>query len=189
MAGSSVDELLAPEQTGFAVYTAPADTDLPDDIADPFEDPWLLLGYIPESGFTITVNRETVSYRVMQLIFAARKRAKAQELEIGLALSQWGNDQFDFVFGGGTFEALASGVRYKLPLTSPGSKALALEVVDGDNVFRFGFLRGLVTGNTQIGFGQDNLAEFPVTFSPEPDDNGDLGNWDTNAPGFEADIS
>lgn len=146
------------------------------------------LGYHSEDGVSLTVTPNVQEFPVWQSRQPARRENLAQEILTSFSLAQWDEDTVPLAFGGGVITYPAAGTaRYDFPSDddSLDTRVLVVDVVDGDNTFRFVWKRGNATEAVTAAFNRSNLALLPIGFKAlAPTTGGSPGYFLTNSAAF-----
>lgn len=157
----------------------------PAGIADPWGGDWLELGYADENGAKFTDGKTIVDILVWQLFYPARKIVTARDFTVEFALRQFDGPTVSLAFGGGAVTAITGGFRYTPPEPSfIDERALGLEWLDGDKVYRLVVPRGLVTSNVTAEVKRSAPTDLPITFGVIGSDSAEPWYFDTNDDSF-----
>jgi hypothetical protein len=187
MAWNNADELVV-GGTGQA-YVAPEGTTLPTTTAGAVAAGFVGLGYHSEDGVSLTVTPNIQEFPVWQSRQPARRESLATEITSTFSLAQWDEDTVPLAFGGGSISGSSPNYRYDFPADDGAlpTRALVIDVVDGDETFRFVWERINVTEATTIQFNRSNLALLPIGAKVlAPSGGGSPGYFLTNSAAFAA---
>lgn len=168
-----------------SIFVGPVGTVPPATIAEPWGAGWVELGYADENGAKFTDSKTITDIPVWQLFYAARKIVSARDFTVDFVLRQFDGPTVSLGFGGGSVSDLGDGFRYTPPAASViDERALGLEWLDGDKVFRLVVPRGLVTSNVTGEVKRTAATDLPITFGVIGSDTADPWYFDTNDPSF-----
>lgn len=154
------------------IYTAPAGTAIPSDIATPGT-PWVKLGMVSEDGVSWTPPEEdTDEIKIWQSAYPARVVTTGLTSSMTFALDGWDRDTVPFAMGGGTFEDVGVAPDQTVIFHPPGpgaaeSKAIFVKILDGTVKMGLYFAKGRVTGRDDTVFNASEAALLNVEFSLE----------------------
>ena len=146
------------------VYAAPEGTALPVDIVTPLASPWVDMGYVSEDGVTFTISRESEDINAWQSMEPVRVVSTSEPKTIGFELLQFEPETVMLALRGGT---LTTGVVVKWVPPDPGAsdiRALVIDGIDGDEIFRFMFSRVQISGDVEWNLVRTNAIRLPLEF-------------------------
>lgn len=161
MAQDATDVRVAGEAN---IYLAPLDTAFPEFDAAPVA-PWVDLGYVTPDGITATFGREVNEIYAMQSAEPIRIVATKLPKMIAFNMMQQGRSQLTLALGGGAFSLEDVGIyRYEPPEASViDERAMVLEIADGDNTYRWHYVRVQNREGVEHKFLREDAATFPVS--------------------------
>lgn len=149
-----------------SVYIGDVGATPPTDASDPWGGDWLDLGYTDENGIKLTDSKTLADIPVWQLFYPARKIITARDFNVDFVLRQFDGPTVTLAFGGGEVTEDSPG-NYRYTPPDPefiDERALGLEWLDGDKVFRLLISRGLVGNNVASDITRSKAADLPITF-------------------------
>ncbi len=148
---------------------------------------WTELGFTNENGVTVTDAKTITDIAVWQLFYPARKVVASRNFTAAFGLREWSEATVSLAFGGGTFEEVTAGhFKYTPPPPEDvDERALGVEWVDGDLIYRLIVPRGLVTENVATQLQRTAAADLPITFGVIGEGGVDPWYLLTNDPALE----
>lgn len=181
--GRTVDDIVVGADG--SILVAPVGTEPPAGITDPWGDGWVDLGYASDDGAKFTDSKTLTDIPVWQLFYPARKIISARDFNVDFALRQFDGETVKLGFGGGDIATIDGGFRYTPPSPSfIDERALGLEWLDGDKVFRLVLPKGLVTSNVETEVKRSAASDLPITFGVIGSDTDVPWYFDTNDESF-----
>ena len=148
-----------------AVYVAPEDTPLPDDLAD-LATPWTDIGYVSEDGVQFTFDRDQEEINAWQVSTPVRVLITNEPISIAFELLQFDKTTVLLAFRGGTFTGAASPYTYTPPDAGASDvRALTIDAVDGDYQLRFSFPRVQLSESVEFSLVRSDAVRLPLTFA------------------------
>jgi hypothetical protein len=143
------------------IWRAPALTAAPADAATAPATPWVNLGYASDDGFAITPKVDTTDIMVWQSQYPVRSKVM-QSIEIKSKLVQDDPEIWQLAFGGGSVDGTTG--TYTPP--APGEvyeNAFLFDVIDGADLIRYWFARGIVTDVADVIHKADEAIGYEIT--------------------------
>lgn len=168
----------------------------PDDVitgsGDDIDAAFVEVGFVSEDGVTFTDGKDINDIPAWQAFYPVRKIVTGKSSRVEFVMKQWNAETASLAFGGGAIDTTGGVSVYTPP--APGeldSRAMIVEWVDGEDVYRLVLPRGIVTGEVSSKVTRTESADLPIAFEVTPEGtpaDGDLGTqpWYlvTNAAGF-----
>lgn len=148
---------------------------------------WTGLGYLTTDGFVKGSDIETAEIEAWQSMEPIRRDVTKRGDRFAFALMQWNEETLPIAFGGGSIGTAGAGYKYSPPAEDDAlvERALVIDALDGDDVFRFFAPRVTITEGVETTFRRGESAILPITFRTlTPENGGDAWAIFTNAAGF-----
>ncbi len=165
MSWNDADEVIV-AGTG-QLHVAPIGTTLPAPNTDPtaaLNVAFFGCGYGAEDGASLKGTPDITEFRAWQATSPIRRGRKSQELEIGIKLLQWNEQNIVLAFGGGSVNTSGGFPTYTFPVAGEplAELAVVLDIQDGDRNARLVVPRMNVVDAVEANFNADNMAELPI---------------------------
>jgi hypothetical protein len=147
------------------------------------------LGYATEDGVTFGDSPSVEAIMGWQKSSPLRRIVTGRDRTVGFTLHQWNDATLPFVYGGGEWNDLGSGIyRFDPPADTDAlvERCLVVDWQDGARNFRFVAYNGSVTGGVETQLTRTGSSVLPVTFEINANDNGDDWNIFSDDPVFVA---
>lgn len=159
---------------GAGVYLGPPGEPLPTDLADPFDPPWIPVGYISDDGVTMSSSTESESLTPWQSTSPVRTVITGKEITLQFVMWETTPTTMGLWFDVDPPVAAAGTLTFDVASDAGGLLyAVALDVADQSTIFRIRFPRAQLSdaGDTTISRG--SAIGWDATLSAL-DDNGVL---------------
>jgi len=150
------------------VYVAPAGTVLPTDTETALPATWKDLGYVTEDGVGFSFGRETTDLNAWQGS-KIRVLTTSEPVSTNFALMQTNGDVLTVALGGGSIAKTGTAPDEVFTFTPPAKgvnteRALVIEFMDGDIVYRYCLPRAKLEGNVEFTLAATDAVTYPITF-------------------------
>lgn len=164
------------------IYVAPTGTALPSHLSDTLHAAFVDTGFTTADGVKFTDSKNVNKIRPWQSFYPARIHVIERDAKAEFTMMEWKEGTLILAFGGGgVTQPFPGEYRYHPP--SPETideRAMVIDVVDGDDEFRFVIPRGFVSSNTESTFAKSGPALLPITFEVIASDDADPWTLDSN---------
>jgi hypothetical protein len=133
------------------------------------------LGFVAETGVTITPSQTVTDIMAWQSLYTVRKIITARGLELTFTLREFNLESIPFAFGGGAMHDSGGVVKYTPPAAGAiDNRSLVVDWQDGNNHFRLYVPTGMVTDLSGFTVSRTAPAELPVKFGLNYSGSGDV---------------
>lgn len=152
-----------------AVHIAPSGTSLPTTLAA-LASPWVDVGYTSEAGVKFTLSREQDVVNAWQSAEPVRVLLTKEPKVIAFELLEFGNPaSLELALRGGTLTAAVLDtppITYTPPAAGAADiRAMVIDAIDGDNVFRFCYAAVELSGNVEWSLVRSAAIVVPLEFN------------------------
>jgi len=157
------------------IYVAPPGAILPDDESEALDSSFVDLGYLTDSGITVSPSMTVESVQPWQSYYSIREIVTGRELTLSMELIQFNAETTVLAFGGGTITEEGSG-HYKMVPPSPETidkRTVVVDWQDGDKNYRLVVPSAMVSEGGEFSLSRTAPATLAVTLKALGVDNED----------------
>lgn len=158
--------------------------------ATPYGADWKDLGLTTVDGVTVTAGQTKEDFGAWQVFGTVRTSITGRTLHIAFSMEQWDEGTVMFAYGGGEVTPVSGGFEFTPPVGGEVDfRALAVEVEDGDLIYRWHIPRGLAADDVETVYQKGALGVLPIGFDVMwPSDGSDPWTLQTNDTNFISDF-
>lgn len=157
-----------------------SESGMPDDVDSELSGDWTEVGYVSEDGITFKAGQTVDDIPAWQSFYPIRKVVTAKTAGCEFVMRQWNAFNLILAFGGGSIDD-STGDSVYIP-AAPGEldeRAICIEWVDGEDIYRLVFPRGMVTGEVSSNVVRTKAADLPISFEVTPEGEAESGDLST----------
>ena len=159
---------------GAGVYLGPPGEPLPTDLADPFDPPWIPVGYVSDDGVTLSSSTESESLTPWQSTSPVRTIITGKEVTLQFVMWETTPVTMGLWFDVDPPVAAAGVLTFDVPSNAGGLLySVALDVADQATIFRVCFPRAQLSDSGDTTISRGSAIGWDATLSAL-DDNGVL---------------